>query len=88
MIAPSWQNHAASAEQGASVVLHGDWTLAALGDGYRHVQKNLRHATAGVAVWDLTGIHRLDGAGALLLLGVWGDSRPPELRLDAEAERV
>lgn len=90
MIAPSWQNYPANAADGSSaqVTLHGDWTLAALGDDYRRVQKNLRNATAGVAVWDLTGIHRLDGAGALLLLAVWGERRPAGLRLDAEAERV
>lgn len=90
MIAPSWQLHPANVAigDGGVVSLHGDWTLAALGDDYDRLQKKLRNAAAGVAVWDLTGIHRLDGAGALLLLGVWGAGRPDGLRLDAEAERV
>lgn len=88
MIAPTWQCHPASAEQGARVVLYGDWTLAALGDDYRRLQKRLANATSGFASWDLSSIHRLDGAGALLLLTVWQGRRPGELRLDAEAERV
>ena len=86
MIPPSWQRHADSA--GDRLSLHGDWTLAALGDDYAGLQKKLTNATTGVVRWDLTTLHRLDGAGALLLFDVWGESRPPGLLLDAEAERV
>ena len=89
MISPSWQIHTSSSASGArQVSLHGDWTVAALGEEYPHLQKKLRDATLGLEEWDLRGIHRLDGAGASLLLEVWGNRRPVTLQIDVEAERV
>ena len=88
MISPSWTHHSTDAAGGERVVLSGDWTLAALGDDYRHLQKKMANAASDAAIWDLTAVHRLDGAGALLLLGIWGERRPASLLIDAEAERV
>jgi len=90
VIEPGWQiDPPASAAAGPRrIALHGDWTLAALGDDYCLLQKTLADAASGELLWDLTAIHRLDGAGALLLIDVWGDRRPSQLLIDAEAERV
>ena len=89
MIAPSWKTETFDAAEGCvRLVLLGDWTLAALGDDYVDLQKKLADATFADALWDLSKVHRLDGAGALLLLRAWGQKRPPRLLLDAESERV
>lgn len=89
MLVPRWKTEAlAVPEGGVRLVLQGDWTLAAMGDDYHDLQKKLANATFADAVWDLTEIHRLDGAGALLLLGAWGQQRPRRLLLDAETDRA
>jgi phospholipid/cholesterol/gamma-HCH transport system permease protein len=92
---PDWQIFSADSDR--RVVLSGDWTLAALArlvraespDGQlAGLQKKLGAVAAGIDRWDLSGLHRLDSAGALLLWRVWGGRRPRELTLDAEAERA
>lgn len=84
MQTPAWRRD----PDAANLVLVGDWTLAGMGGDYRRLQKNLRVAAAGVEGWDLTQLHRLDGAGALLLLDLWGGRRPDRLAVDAETDRV
>jgi phospholipid/cholesterol/gamma-HCH transport system permease protein len=92
---PHWQ--IVSADSDPQVILTGDWTLAAIarlikaelpGGELDILQKRFAGAAAGVERWDLSGLHRLDSAGALLLWRVWGGRRPRDLRLDVEAERA
>ena len=67
------------AEDGSTAVLSGEWTLAGLPrpiDGF--VERIARTARVAAA-WNLTGIARLDSAGALLLWRQWGGRIPERI---------
>ena len=56
----------------------GDWKLALLGPRMRPLRRALATAARG-GRWDLSGLTALDSAGALLLLGAWGNHLPARL---------
>jgi phospholipid/cholesterol/gamma-HCH transport system permease protein len=55
---------------------------------YNRLRDRLAARAPKDAAWDLSALHRLDAAGALLLWRVWGGQRPAALTIDAEAERA
>jgi phospholipid/cholesterol/gamma-HCH transport system permease protein len=69
------------------VVLAGTWNLQALARRLTEISSRLRALEAEPgATWDLTGIERLDDAGAVLLWRAWGRRRPQRLVLRREHE--
>ena len=102
MLRPSFQVDERDGTQ--AIVLAGDWTLAGLSGvdpdqppgtrerrarrDFNNLQKRLAGAARPDTHWDLTAIHRLDSAGAVLLWHAWGGQRPARLEIDAEAERA
>lgn len=52
------------------------------------LREHLANAVPRDAGWDLSQLHRLDSAGAVLLWQVWGAQRPLGLQADAEALRA
>lgn len=59
--------------------LQGDWTVLALQQRFDALGAELqRLVSAGAERWDLSGVTRLDSAGALLLWRAWG-GRPAQL---------
>jgi len=77
-----------SGEDGsARFMLAGTWNLQALARRIAEVSARLQtHGRDPRAAWDLTGIERLDDAGAVLLWRAWGRRRPEILRLRPEHE--
>ncbi|HSD61241.1 MAG TPA: ABC transporter permease [Burkholderiales bacterium] len=72
---------------GVRVVLAGTWNLKALARRLADISSRLRVLGAEPgADWDLTGIDRLDDAGAVLLWRAWGGHRPERLALRREHE--
>lgn len=68
-----------------TVVLTGHWNLrglAAAGPALHERLARMRKQTD--LEWDLTGIERLDSAGALVLWRAWGAALPPRRRLRSE----
>jgi phospholipid/cholesterol/gamma-HCH transport system permease protein len=76
-----------AADGAVRVVLSGTWNLHSLSRRLAEVSSRLRvlEAEPGAA-WDLTGIDRLDDAGAVLLWRAWGRRRPQGLALRREHE--
>ncbi|HEX6827551.1 MAG TPA: ABC transporter permease [Burkholderiales bacterium] len=76
-----------AADGGVRVVLAGTWNLQALARRLTEISPRLRalESEAG-ATWDLTGIERLDDAGAVLLWRAWRGRRPERLALRREHE--
>ncbi|HEX9181379.1 MAG TPA: hypothetical protein VF859_13340, partial [Burkholderiales bacterium] len=75
------------AEGGARVLLSGTWNLHSLSRRLADVSSRLSLVQAEPgATWDLTGIDRLDDAGAVLLWRAWGRRRPEGLALRREHE--
>jgi phospholipid/cholesterol/gamma-HCH transport system permease protein len=61
------------------VRLAGDWTLARLPQPISEFETQLCDLSMRDACWDLEGVERLDGVGALLLWRAWGRRWPVTL---------
>src|SRR6185295_6577889 len=67
--------------------LSGPWILRALEARLADLSSQLaEHARDANRHWDLSGVTRLDHAGALLLWRAWGGQRAPHLTLRPEHE--
>lgn len=76
-----------SPEGGERVELSGPWILRALEAQLAELAGQLaEHAREGDRHWDLSGVTRLDHAGALLLWRAWGGQRARHLTLRPEHE--
>ena len=77
----------ADAQGGERVELSGPWILRALKADVAELTAQLaEQARGGNRHWDLTGVTRLDHAGAMLLWRAWGGQRAPRLTLRPEHE--
>jgi phospholipid/cholesterol/gamma-HCH transport system permease protein len=85
---PAPEFHQETDPDGARRVrLAGTWNLQALAQDFGEIRWKLRSPASDPAtVWDLTGIERLDDAGAVLLWRSWGGHRPDRLELRKEHE--
>ena len=63
-----------------SVILSGDWTLAAMLPEIAALQSALAAVPPGRR-WDLSGVGRLDSAAAVALWRCWGKTWPDELEI-------
>jgi len=78
-----------SPEGGERVELSGPWILRALEAQLAELAGQLaEHARDADQHWDLSGVTRLDHAGALLLWRAWGRKRAPHLTLRPEHEAL
>lgn len=69
--------------------LTGSYTLVSLNQSLPAVAKELaRLASQPGLYWDLTNIHQLDYAGAVMLRKIWGEQRPDHLLLRPEQEQM
>ena len=69
--------------------LSGPWILRALEERMADLTAQLaEHASDGNRHWDLSGLSRLDHAGAMLLWRAWGGRRAPRLTLRHEHEAL
>ena len=66
--------------------LNGDWTLAHLPRPLAAFERELGRQS--VVFWDLSGVSRLDSAGALLLWRIWGRRWPEALTLSPQLRGV
>lgn len=74
---------------GERVELSGPWILRALEERMAELTAQLAEcASDGRRHWDLSGVTRLDHAGAMLLWRAWGGRRTPSLSLRAEHEAL
>lgn len=79
----------ASPEGGERVELSGPWILRALEERLAEFTAQLaEHAHDKRRHWDLSGVTRLDHAGAMLLWRAWGGRRAPNLTVRAEQEAI
>jgi phospholipid/cholesterol/gamma-HCH transport system permease protein len=73
--------------EGECVELSGPWILRAIEAQLAELGAQLaEHARDGRRQWDLTGVTRLDHAGALLLWRAWGGKRVERLAIKPEHE--
>ena len=78
-----------SPDGGERVELSGPWILRALEERMAELTVQLAaHARDGNRHWDLSGLTRLDHAGAMLLWRAWGGRRAPRLTLRPEHEAL
>jgi phospholipid/cholesterol/gamma-HCH transport system permease protein len=78
-----------SPEGGERIELSGPWILRALEDRLADFTAQLaEHARDTRRHWDLSGVTRLDHAGAMLLWRAWGGRRTPHLTARAEQEAI
>jgi phospholipid/cholesterol/gamma-HCH transport system permease protein len=76
-----------TAQAGDRLELSGPWILRALEERMADLSRQLaEHATDANRHWDLSGVTRLDHAGALLLWRAWGGQRAARLTLRPEHE--
>ena len=68
------------------LLLKGDWTLAHLPRPLAAFERELGRQS--VVFWDLSGVSRLDSAGALLLWRIWGRRWPEALTLSPQLRGV
>ena len=68
------------------LLLKGDWTLAHLQRPLAAFERELGRQS--VVFWDLSGVSRLDSAGALLLWRIWGRRWPEALTLSPQLRGV
>ncbi len=68
------------------LLLKGDWTLAHLPRQLAAFERELGRQS--VVFWDLSGVSRLDSAGALLLWRIWGRRWPEALTLSPQLRGV
>ena len=67
--------------ESGSVVLSGQWTLAAMLPHLSLLQDQLARQGKGAIDWDLSGLTRLDSAAAVLLWRTWGNAWPDVLEI-------
>ena len=78
-----------TAEAGDRLELSGPWILRALEERLADLSRQLaEHARDANRHWDLSGVTRLDHAGALLLWRAWGGQRAARLTLRPEHEAL
>src|SRR5262249_25676196 len=78
-----------SSSEGERVELSGPWILRALEDRLADFTAQLtEHARDERRHWDLSGVTRLDHAGAMLLWRAWGGRRIPHLTVRADQEAI
>jgi phospholipid/cholesterol/gamma-HCH transport system permease protein len=78
-----------SPDGGERVELSGPWILRALEERMADFTAQLaEHARDENRHWDLSGVTRLDHAGAMLLWRAWGGRRAPRLTLRPEHEAL
>ena len=78
-----------TAQAGDRLELSGPWILRALEERMADLSRQLaEHATDANRHWDLSGVTRLDHAGALLLWRAWGGQRAARLTLRPEHEAL
>ena len=70
------------------VTLSGDWTLTGLPQPVASLQERLAVHAADDPVWDLSGIVRLDSAGAVILWQSWGRRWPGHLVASDEQREI
>ncbi|WP_444718862.1 MlaE family ABC transporter permease [Paucibacter hankyongi] len=66
------------AEGRALVCLTGDWSLLPLREHFESLAEQAAALADPATRWDLSGLARLDNAGALLLWDAWGQTLPPD----------
>jgi phospholipid/cholesterol/gamma-HCH transport system permease protein len=72
-------------EEGARVVLTGQWSLRTAKNHFAILQQQLTpYFSQPQMLWDLTSIEQLDSAGAALLLTGWGGERNQRISLRPE----
>jgi phospholipid/cholesterol/gamma-HCH transport system permease protein len=77
----------ATPEGGERIELSGPWILRALDRRFAELAGELaEHARDTKRHWDLSGVTRIDHAGAMLLWRAWGGRRAPHLTLRPEHE--
>jgi phospholipid/cholesterol/gamma-HCH transport system permease protein len=70
------------------VALTGEWTTLALAARVARLKGELvRHGAGAESSWDLSGLEKLDHAGALLLWQSWGQSLPQNLLIPPSLRR-
>lgn len=73
-----------SVHEGQSgISLTGDWTLAHLPTPLADFEQRLHQSAVRATFWDLSGLTRLDSAGALILWRLWEGQWPPALNIPA-----
>jgi phospholipid/cholesterol/gamma-HCH transport system permease protein len=78
-----------TAGAGDRLELSGPWILRALEERMAELTRQLtEHARDANRHWDLSGVTRLDHAGAMLLWRAWGGQRVPRLTLRPEHEAL
>jgi phospholipid/cholesterol/gamma-HCH transport system permease protein len=78
-----------SPDAGDRLELSGPWILRALEEQVADLSRQLaEHARDANRHWDLSGVTRLDHAGALLLWRAWGGQRAAHLTLRPEHEAL
>ena len=79
----------ATPEAGDRLELSGPWILRALEERMADLARQLaEYARDANRHWDLSGVTRLDHAGAMLLWRAWGGQRAPRLTLRPEHEAL
>lgn len=67
--------------EGNTVVLVGEWRLAAMLPRLAQIERQLVEAVKTAGAWDFSAVDRLDSAAAALLWRVWGRSWPAEVTI-------
>lgn len=71
-----------------TVRLSGDWTLSRLPVPLETLQAQLRDFAARGAAWEMSGVSRLDSAGAVVLWQAWGRHWPTTLVASDEQQAI
>lgn len=74
-------------QEGGTVVLLGEWTLAALLPRLGEVEARLARV-GGADSWDLSAVSRLDSAAATLIWRAWRQAWPAHVELPPELRRI
>lgn len=77
-----------AATSGSRVELLGEWTLASLPLPLNLLESRLCELARKPCQWDLSGVSRLDSAGALLLWRAWGGRWPDKVLVPDELRTV
>ena len=72
----------------SEALLRGDWTLASLPTPIAELEGRLSKLASANPRWNLSGVERIDSAGAILLWRAWGRSWPAALDLSPQQRRV
>lgn len=74
--------------EGETVVLSGEWTLAALLPRLEEIRARLASAGAAAGRWDLATVTRLDSAAATLLWQAWGRVWPAGIEISGGLRHI